>query len=182
MEELSMHILDIVENSTRAGAQLVRIAIRESKIEDRLTITIEDDGAGMSAEMCTRVLDPFFTTKTVRRVGLGLPLIAQAARAAEGDFAVESQEGKGTRITALFRLSHIDRQPLGRMAETVVAMIVGNPSVDFCYSHESDQGNYSLDTREIRKVMGDVPLHHNEVLTFIKNSVNEGLTEIGAEP
>ena len=182
MEELSMHILDIVENSTRAGAQLVRVAIEESSAEDRLTIKIEDDGAGMSKELCAKVLDPFFTTKTVRRVGLGLPLIAQAAHTSGGDFTIESQEGKGTRITAVFRLSHIDRQPLGRMADTVIAMIAGNPLVDFCYSHKSDQGSYSLDTREIRKVLGDVPIHHTEVLMFIKNSIHEALIEIDAEP
>jgi len=182
MEELSMHILDIVENSTRAGAHLIQIMIRESRIEDRLTIEIIDDGAGMNEETRQKALDPFFTTKTVRRVGLGIPLIEQAATATEGKFTIESKEGKGTRVTALFRLSHIDRQPLGRMADTVMTLIAGNPSTDFFYSHESDKGSYFLDTREIRDTLGEIPINHSEVLTFIRNSINDGLREINAEP
>ncbi len=179
MQELSMHILDIVENSTRADARLVEICITEDRMNDLLTIEINDDGAGMDRETLAKVLDPFYSTKRVRRIGLGIPLLAYAARTAGGDFHIDSKRGLGTRVRVRFRHSHIDRQPIGNMAETMVTLIAGNPATDFIYNHANDHRKFSVDTREIRKELEDVPVNHPEVLKFIKEAIKDGLKEIG---
>ena len=159
MEELSLHILDIAENSIRAGARTIEIRIKEDPKEDRLEIAICDDGAGMDEATRQAVLDPFFTTKQGKRVGLGLPLLAAAARRAGGDMKVQSQADRGTEVTATFQRSHIDRQPLGNVAETLEMLIVGNPEVEFTFTHETAQGARRLDTREIKKALGDTPIN-----------------------
>lgn len=181
MLELSLHILDIVENSTRAGAQNVYITILEDTKKDTLTIEIKDNGSGMSEDALKKVLDPFYTTKTVRNVGLGLPMLAQATERTEGHFIIESKGGEGTRVAAEFTLSHIDRQPLGDIASTLVTLIAGNPDVDFIYRHQHNDREYVLDTKDVKKEIDDVPINHVEVLRFIREHVQEGLMEIGIE-
>lgn len=180
MLELSLHILDIVENSTRAGAKTVEIIIREETDKDLLAIEINDDGSGMDETTLKRLTDPFFTTKSVRKIGLGLPLLAQAAEAAGGKLAVKSSPGKGTAVTALFKLNHIDRQPLGDMASTLVAMITGNPDRDFIYRHWHDGNDYLLDTREIKEGIEDMEITHPEVLNFLRENIKKGIADIGA--
>ncbi|MDZ4165168.1 MAG: ATP-binding protein [Smithellaceae bacterium] len=180
MIELSLHILDIVENSTRSGADTVRISIMENTSKDVVTLEIHDDGSGMNEEILKQVIDPFFTTKTVRRVGLGLPLLAQAAEAAGGKFDIESTRDEGTRVTAIFKLSHIDRQPLGDMAGTMVTLIAGNTGRTFIYRHQHDGNDYLLDTREIKKELGEIAINRTEVLALISTDIKEGLREIGA--
>lgn len=181
MLELSLHILDIVENSTRAGAKRIYIDIMEDSDRDLLSLEIRDNGCGMSQEVLKKVMDPFFTTKTVRNVGLGIPMLAQAAERTGGRFTIESKGGEGTRVIAEFRLNHPDRQPLGDMASTLATMVAGNTDVDFIYRHRHDGLEYVLDTQAIRKEIGDVPMNHVEVLGFIKNHVQSGLEEIGTE-
>ena len=181
MLEISLHILDIVENSTRAGASTVSIDIIEDTVRDVLSLEIRDNGSGMTEDVLNKVVDPFFTTKTVRSVGLGLPMLAQAAERAEGRFRIESKGGEGTRVTAEFKLSHIDRQPLGDISGTLVTVIAGNVDVDIIYRHEHDGQVYILDTREIKKEIEDIPINHVTVLAFIRVHINEGLEEIGAE-
>jgi hypothetical protein len=168
MEDLSLHILDLVENSTAADATLIAIRIVENTRKDRLVITIKDNGRGMDPKMLAGVRDPFVTTRTTRRVGLGLPLLEQATRDAEGAFEVHSEPGRGTEVTASFRRSHIDRKPLGDMAATVVALILGNPDIDLCYEHDVDGEETGIDTREIKEQLGDVPINHPDVLALIK--------------
>ncbi len=180
MLELSMHILDIVENSTRAGAKLVKINIVEDKKKDKFFIDISDDGEGMDKDTLKKAIDPFFTSKTVRKIGLGLPLLLQATKSTEGHFSVESKKGKGTRVSADFKHSHIDRQPLGDMTGTIISLIAGDPEVDFVYSHQNGDLTYMLDTREIRKELGDIPMNNPEVLRFIRTNIEEGLKEVGA--
>ena len=133
MEDLSLHILDIAENALRAGAESVVIRLAQSKRQDRLVLEVVDDGEGMSEEDARRSLDPFFTTKCGKRVGLGLPLLAQAAEQAGGNLEVESAPGRGTRVTATFGLSHIDRAPLGNMQETLECLRATHPEVRFRY-------------------------------------------------
>ncbi len=150
MEDLSLHILDIVENSIRAKASRIEIKVVEDIRKDLLTIEIKDNGQGIDEETVKKVLDPFFTTKTTRRVGLGLPLLSQAARESGGDVGIESKVGRGTRVKTTFGYSHIDRKPLGNMGATLTTLIAGNPEVDFIYEHKNDELEYRLDTKEIR--------------------------------
>ena len=181
MIELSLHILDIAENAVRAKARHVSISITEDRLNDRLTMEIRDDGVGMTKKVLKRVLNPFFTTKKVRRVGLGLPMLAQASEIAGGYFTIESAPGKGTVVTVAFQLSHMDRQPLGDIAGTLVTLITGNPVVHFVYRHHCNGRTYWLDTDEIKKEIEDVPIHHIEVLKWIRRYVEAGLREIDAQ-
>ncbi len=151
MEDLSLHILDIVENSISARARKIEIKIVEDMKEDLLAIEITDDGKGMNEDTLKNVLDPFFTTKAKKRVGLGLPLFAQSARETGGDIRIESKPGEGTRIRATFGLSHIDRRPIGDICESLKVLIVANPDINFVYEYQKDGAGYRLDTMEIEK-------------------------------
>jgi anti-sigma regulatory factor (Ser/Thr protein kinase) len=148
MEDLSLHILDIVENSFAAAAKVVKILISEDTERDSLRLEIVDDGKGMSEEMRKNALNPFFTTRTTRRVGLGLPLLAQAARDTGGDLDLESAPGKGTTVRATFQLSHPDRKPLGDIAATLMTIQAARPEVELVFQYEKDgQVVASLDSR-----------------------------------
>jgi len=150
MEDISLHILDIVENSIAASAKSVKITIDEDIENDLLAVEISDDGQGMDEDTLRRVLDPFFTTKTVRRVGLGLPMLAQAARESGGDIEIESKVGGGTRVRATFQHSHTDRKPLGDIPETLSTLILANPEIEFLYEHKKGNQYYRLDTKELK--------------------------------
>jgi anti-sigma regulatory factor (Ser/Thr protein kinase) len=175
MEDLSLHILDIAENSVNAGATFVRISIEERDAEDLFTVEIEDNGRGMSEEFLKKVLDPFCTTRTTRNVGLGLPFLAQSARETGGDILIRSVPGKGTIVTAVFHPRHIDMKPTGNIADTVTTLIAGSPRMDFL---SRDSRTYSLDTREIRSVLEDVPINSSEVLSAIRGDLIEALNDI----
>jgi len=179
VQDLSLHILDIVENSLAAGARRVEIRLEEDLRADRMTIEIMDDGCGMDEEMVKRALDPFFTTKTTRRVGLGLPLLAEACRMSNGQLCVQSCPGGGTTVQATFQRSHIDRKPLGNMGDTLMTLIVGHPEVDLFYEHRKDGAHFSLDTREIRAELGDVPLNAPQIVTALRAGILSGLQELG---
>jgi anti-sigma regulatory factor (Ser/Thr protein kinase) len=178
MLELAEHILDIAENSIRAGAGTVEIVINEDSAKDLLTIEINDNGSGMTKEEIKKVEDPFYTTKTVRRVGLGIPLLANAAEMAGGSLRLKSAKGKGTKLTATFALSHLDRQPMGNITTTMLTLIAGNSEVDFIYKHRHNDRRFTLDTRQIRKEIEDVPINHPEIIKYIRGVINEGLNEI----
>ncbi len=178
MLELALHLLDIAENSSRAHATLVEIEVAEDLERDLLSLEIRDNGDGMDAATLERALDPFYTTKKVRRVGLGLPMLSQAARAAGGHFTIESSPSQGTRIQAVFGHSHIDRQPLGDIPGVMTALILGNPQTDFVYTHTRGGQSFVLDTREIREGLGGVPLNHPEVLGLIRDNIREGIAEL----
>lgn len=178
MIELALHVLDIAENALRAEASLVEITIIEDLGADRFVIDIRDNGHGMSPAEMARAMDPFYTTKKVRRIGLGLPMLSQAAEASGGTFAIISTLGMGTRVRAEFVHSHIDRQPLGDIAGAVIALILERPEVDILYTHHRDARTYSLDTREIRGGLGDIPLNHLEIINMIRDNIKEGLQEL----
>jgi len=169
MEDLSLHILDVVENGTAAGATLVEVRITEDPRQDRLEIVIRDNGRGMDPVLAATVTDPFVTTRTTRRVGLGLPLLKMAAEETGGFLAVRSSPGAGTEVTARFQWSHIDRQPLGDVASTVVALILGHPEVDFAVVHDRGGEVRELDTRELKEQLGDVPITTPAVLSMIRD-------------
>jgi anti-sigma regulatory factor (Ser/Thr protein kinase) len=168
MEELSLHILDIVENSIRAGAQNVDVRVEEDVEKDLLRIVIRDDGAGMDDETRQKVLDPFFTTKERKRVGMGLPLLADAARFAGGSIEVSSEPGRGTQVVASFRHSHIDRQPLGDLARTMEALIIGNPEIEFIFAGRAREGEWRVDTREIKQALGPIPINSSDGIRMIR--------------
>ena len=178
MEDLSLHILDVVENSIKAKANRIEIRLRDDAARDQITLEIVDDGVGMDAETVQKALDPFFSTKETRSIGLGLPLLAAAARAANGDFSIESRPGKGTQVTATFQAGHIDMKPLGDIAQTVVTLIMGHPDVDILYSHHIDQAHYSLDTKEIKTHLNGVSIASPEVICFIRDHIKEGLDNL----
>lgn len=150
MEDLSLHILDIAENSVSAGATKVEIVITEDVENDLLTVEINDNGKGMDEETLRKVYDPFFTTKTTRRVGLGIPLLAAAAREAGGNIEVNSKKGCGTGIRATFKFSHIDRKPLGNIQETLKTLIIAYPDVDFVFEYRSGNNVTRFDTAQRR--------------------------------
>ncbi len=152
MKDLSLHILDIVENSIRAQATRVEISVVEDEQRDVLELVIKDNGKGMEQEMTSRVAQPFFTTKPGRRIGMGLALLAQATKEANGELEISSMPGGGTRIKATFRYSHPDRKPLGDIRVTLETLIAGNPNVDFIYEYRKGLEVTRLDTREVVKL------------------------------
>jgi predicted metal-dependent phosphoesterase TrpH/anti-sigma regulatory factor (Ser/Thr protein kinase) len=149
MEDLSLHILDIVENSIAASAGRIEIRINEDSANDLLTIEIVDDGRGMDSETLKKAIDPFFTTRTTRRVGLGLSFLAQSAQESDGTFDIESKPGKGTKVKATFVMSHPDCKPMGDIAQTIKTLVLGHPEIDFLYEHKRDDSTYRFDTREV---------------------------------
>ena len=151
MEDLSLHILDIVDNSLRSEAKLVEISVVEDTEQDLLALEIKDDGRGMDPEKCARAADPFFTTQTGHRFGLGLALLGQAAKEAGGELRVSSLPGAGTTVRVTFRWGHPDRRPLGDMSATLETLVVAHPEVDFVYRHRTGAEVTRFDTREVRQ-------------------------------
>jgi anti-sigma regulatory factor (Ser/Thr protein kinase) len=173
MEDLSLHILDIAENSIAAGAQHVEIRVLQSQKNDRLCLEIVDDGRGMSENMLQKATDPFVTTRTSRRVGLGLSLFEQAAKRAGGEFKIASTPGVGTKVTGVFQYSHVDRQPLGDMGATLLALIVGNPQVEFTYLHQTDNSQVAFSTEEIKAQLGDIPIGSSQGISAVRKGLEK---------
>jgi len=178
MEDFSLHILDIAENCLEAGAKKIDIRVQEDGRRDLLVLEIRDDGRGMSKALLARAADPYTTTKKAKRIGLGLPFLAQSARAAGGRLEIRSRPDHGTRIRATFGLSHIDLIPLGSVAETLAALIAGHPEIDFTYTHKCGGGRFAFSTRDYRDQLGGVPLVAPRVLSLIKNDINSGLARL----
>ena len=179
MQEISLNILDIVQNSIRANAALIEVIIEETPSEDVFAFTVKDNGCGMDEEMVKRVCDPFVTTRTTRKVGLGISLLKSLAQQAGGDIKLESEVGTGTIIRADFSYSHIDRQPLGDISAVMVSLISMNPAIDFVYTHSFENEKFQLDTRELRKFLGDeVSFSEISVAQWIGQYINENLNEL----
>jgi anti-sigma regulatory factor (Ser/Thr protein kinase) len=174
MEELALHILDIAQNSIRAGARNVIVTVEEDAEADTITIVIIDDGSGMDEETVRKLADPFFTTRDTRDVGLGIPLFAQTAEMCGGNVEIDSEPGRGTTVTARFRLNHIDRPPLGDMAATVWALITLNPKVEFEYSHARDGAEFVVDTAEIKEFLGVRKLSSPRMAKYLKEYLAAG--------
>lgn len=177
MKELSLNILDISKNSVKAGASLTEILLDET--DSVLTLTIKDNGCGMKKEMVDSVTDPFTTTRTTRSVGMGIPLLKLAAEMTEGSFTIESRhiseypDSHGTVVTAVFNKNHIDFTPLGDIPSSITTLIQGSPDTDFLFKHTLDFGEVSVDTRELRETLGDVPLDTFEVILWIEEYLKE---------
>lgn len=182
MKELSLHVLDVAENGISAGADHIAIEVIEDREQNRLTLHIADNGRGIPRDQIDRAIDPFYTSRTTRRVGMGLSLLNAAARQCGGHMWIDSETGKGTRIKAEFVHDHIDRAPLGDMAATMISLIMGSPGVDFEYRHESDGREFVLSTREVRAALGGRPITDPEVFQYIMTTLRTGekrLTEGG---
>jgi signal transduction histidine kinase len=178
MRELSLNVMDVAQNSVRAEASLVRITVTESDKDDKLTIQIADDGCGMTEEQVQQVIDPFFTTRTTRKVGLGVPLFKLSAEQTGGSFDIQSEKGVGTTTTASYVKSHVDMTPLGDINDTVKILIQCNPDIDFIFTHSTDNGSFTLDTRELREILGDVSLDTPDVLEWIADYLEENTGNI----
>ena len=180
MKDLSLHLLDVAKNSMTAGSKNVSITLDEDN-SGRLTIAIADDGRGMDPEFLAQVTDPFTTTRTTRKVGLGLPLLRLTAEQTGGSLDIASTVGVGTTVTARFDRRHLDCPPLGDMAGAVALLVQGNPEVELTYRHTTPRGEASLDTAELREVLGDVSLAEPEVFAWIQDYLTEQENEAAVE-
>lgn len=180
MRNIAEHILDIVQNSIRAKAAQISIDLSESTINNSYELVITDNGLGMDAETCKKVSDPFYTSRTTRKVGLGIPLLKQNAEQTGGKFHIQSKPGKGTKITAMFVFNHIDRLPLGDLVGTYVLLFAANPAIEFIVSHKTDSGDFALDTREVKQMLGDISLSAAEVRKFLREWFTVNLQAIQA--
>lgn len=181
MKNVSLHILDLVENSVRADARMVQVSIKEDIANDLYILSVEDDGEGMNEEKRTKATDPFFTSRDTRRVGLGLPLIRQNAERTGGYFKLLSTPGMGTKLEAGFRMSHPDRLPLGEIDEVLVLLTVGYPQLQLVYRHVTRSGSYLFDTGAIREITGDFRESNMEIRKFLREMILENLKDIQAE-
>lgn len=173
MRELSLNVMDVAQNSVRAEATLVFLTVEESDKKDLLSITIADNGKGMTEEQVRQVTDPFFTTRTTRKVGLGVPLFKMSAEQTGGSFSITSKVGEGTTTSAVYVKSHVDMTPLGDINSTVAILIRCNPDIDFVFTHSTDGGSFTLDTRELREVLEGVPLDTPDVAEWIGQYLEE---------
>lgn len=180
MKDLSLHILDIAQNSISAGAGTVAISITENTAANNLVIEVKDDGRGMSAEVLQRVTDPYFTSRTTRKVGLGIPLFKQNAEASGGSLHIESEEGRGTTLRAVFMHDHIDRPPLGDMAGVMVLLAGANTQIRFVYTHRVENEEYVFDTAEINEALEGVPVSDLTVMRFLKEMISENIAALRA--
>ena len=178
MRELALHLLDIAENGVTAGAKSITITIEEDLRADRLKLAVRDDGRGMDAALAARVIDPFVTSRTTRKVGLGLPLLKEAAELCDGGLSIESQPGAGTTVRVEFRHSHIDRMPLGDVAGTMLALIVGWPQVHWTLKYRVNDAEFVFDDEPIKQELGDIPLSEPAVIGFLRESLQAGIDEL----
>lgn len=178
MKDLASHIMDITQNSVRAKASEIEIVIDENLTEDRLSITIQDNGCGMDEETLKRVRDPFFTSRTVRKVGLGIPLLQQNAERTGGKVNITSEKGEGTVIEAIFGYTHLDRPPLGDVAGTIGLLVMANPEIVFRYSHSSPKGEFHFDTEEVKAILEGLPINTPEIIRGIEEMIRENEKEI----
>ncbi|NLJ33551.1 MAG: ATP-binding protein [Firmicutes bacterium] len=179
MEELSLHILDLVQNSLRAAATKVEIFIKEDLTRDCFLLEVRDNGRGMPEDFVKEALSPFTTTRTTRRVGLGLSLLDMVARRCGGGVEIDTKLGKGTRVRAVFQHSHWDRAPLGDIKATLVAIIAANPKLSLIYKHRLGGRDFILDTEEIKGILGrDIPLNNMAVLGWLEEYIAQGLAHL----
>ena len=178
MKDLSMHIMDILQNSTRAGATEVTLEVIENPAADTLTIRFIDNGCGMDAETVQKVINPFFTTRTTRKVGLGLPLLKQNTEQTGGSLDIQSEKGKGTTVTAVFGLTHLDRPPMGDLAGTVVLTASAYPDIRFIFHYHNGETDYVFDTVEVNEALDGISIQEPEVIQYLKEMIQENIGNV----
>lgn len=175
LRELALHVLDIAENSVQAGAKNITIRIKEDESKDRLVLEILDDGKGMDEDAVQKVIDPFITSRTTRKVGLGIPFLKAASEACNGNFHIESEVGKGTKVFAEFQRSHIDRMPLGDIQNTILNLIIGYPKVHWSFEYILNGKSFFFDDQPVKEILEDIPLSSPEVITYLRDSISQGI-------
>jgi anti-sigma regulatory factor (Ser/Thr protein kinase) len=177
MKELSLHILDIVQNSIRAGATSIKIIVAENLPKNSYEISIRDNGCGMDNQTLTQITDPFFTTGK-KKTGLGIPLFKQHAEAAGGSLTIKSEKEKGTTVEAIFEHNHIDRQPMGDIAGTIIGLIRSSPEIEFIYRHSFNNKHFTINTNEIKNELKEININNLEIISFLTDMINENIEEI----
>lgn len=178
MKELSLHLLDIAENSINACANHITIDISDYIALDRLQLSVKDNGKGMTAEMASQITDPFVTSRTTRKVGLGIPLLKAAAELCNGSLTIESTTGKGTGVFVDFQRSHIDRMPIGDLVGTLLQLVIGSPQIHWTFIYRTDNGIYEFDDEEIKQELDGIPLSEPAVVSFLRNEISTGINNI----
>ncbi|HEY5586143.1 MAG TPA: ATP-binding protein [Ruminiclostridium sp.] len=178
MRDLSLHILDIVQNSIKANASVITIHMGEKAENKQLVLEIADNGIGMDNDFLTRVEDPFTTSRTTRKIGLGIPLLKESALKCEGKFSIYSEQKIGTKVFAAFLINHIDRLPIGSIGDTMITIISANPNIQFILLLDSIKGEFKLDTEEINKTLKGVNITEFAVLQWLKEYIDEGIQNI----
>ena len=181
MNDLSLHIIDIIQNSLSAGASLIKLTVCEKSSENLLFIEIEDNGKGMTPEQVNSLDDPFFTSRTTRRVGMGIPLFRDSARQSGGSLVVTSQPGKGTKVIATFELNNIDCPPLGDIANSLILMVSANPNVNFFFRYIFEENVYVFDTVEIKEILDGLPINDPSVIRMLTSMVDANIQDMRVE-
>jgi hypothetical protein len=181
MRELALHLLDIAENSAAADAKTIRIEVCEDIFKDQLTMSVEDDGKGMTEEMVMQVTDPFVTSRTTRKVGLGIPLLKEAAEACNGSLSIKSKLGVGTTVSVDFQRSHIDRMPLGDLSTTFLNLMIAHPAIHYIFRYTVGPEEFFLDDATIKSELQGVSLTEPVVLTFLRNLFESGINGVQAK-
>ena len=176
--EISLNILDIVQNSISARASVIEITVSIDNTSDTLTVIVKDNGSGMTDDELSKAVDPFYTTRTTRKNGFGVPFFKAASEMTGGSFEISSEKGKGTAIKAVFVLSSIDRMPLGDMTDTIISLINTNCRIDFIYNYSVDERSFTLDTRQLKEILGDVPIDLPEVTVFLTRYLDDNTAEV----
>lgn len=178
MRELSLHLLDIAENSVAANATQVKLAVIEDDRTDLLQMSVEDNGKGMDAETVAKITDPFVTSRTTRKVGLGLPLLKEAAEACNGFLKITSQLGVGTRVEVQFQRSHIDRMPLGNLAETYFQLLILNSQINWTFLYRFNDRAFELDDHEIKSSLDGIPFTEPEIIAALRKMISDGICTV----
>jgi anti-sigma regulatory factor (Ser/Thr protein kinase) len=189
MREIALHLLDIAENSVAAHATCVEITVRENLDTDRLLASVHDNGKGMDAELLKMITDPFVTSRTTRKVGLGIPLIKAAAETCGGSFTIESKQGKGTSLVVEFQHSHIDRMPLGDLAGTLLTLLIAYQDIRWVFSYEAvlpgegelDLVQWAFDSEPVKEILGELPFSEPGILTYLRSQLQIGIDEVQAQ-
>ena len=186
MREIALHLLDIAENSVAAESKNISVHVHEDLLHDRLSASVVDDGRGMDAATAQQVQDPFYTTRTTRNVGLGIPLLKLAAEMADGSFSLQSEPGNGAWVEAEFCHSHIDRMPLGDLSSTFLTLLISHPQIDWTFLYRITHKNgksrdFLFESAELKSALGDISLTEPEVLTFLRGLIEEGIEEVALQ-
>ncbi|NEW84853.1 MAG: ATP-binding protein [Mariniphaga sp.] len=178
MKELSLHILDIMENSVSGGATRIEVNIYVNEVDNLLIIQVTDNGRGMDSETMTHVTDPFFTTRSTRKIGMGISLFKQQAEQTGGAFNIKSEPGKGSEVEASFGLNNIDRQPLGDVAGVIVNIAASYSDIDFVLNIDTTEGNFQFSSHEVSKILEGLPLNKPEVMLWLKELIQTNMTDL----